>query len=80
MGAAANAKGLSRKHIMESVDASLKRTGLDDIDQLVILRHPHGRLGGTSEDGMDWGDTPEQAAFRAEVQQFIRERLPEHYR
>jgi alkylation response protein AidB-like acyl-CoA dehydrogenase len=29
---------------------------------------------------MDWSDTPEQAAFRAEVRQFIEERLPRHYR
>ena len=42
MGAGANHGGLSRKHIMEGVDASLKRLGLDYIDQLVIHRHPHG--------------------------------------
>jgi alkylation response protein AidB-like acyl-CoA dehydrogenase len=29
---------------------------------------------------MDWADTPEQAAFRAEVQTLIREGLPEAYR
>ena len=29
---------------------------------------------------MDWADTPEQAAFRAEVRAFIGERLPERYR
>ena len=29
---------------------------------------------------MDWRDTPEQAAFRAEVQEVIRTRLPERYR
>ncbi|RLT41281.1 MAG: hypothetical protein DWI58_09075 [Chloroflexi bacterium] len=29
---------------------------------------------------MDWGDTPEQAAFRTEVREFIRARLPERYR
>src|SRR5579871_2870777 len=29
---------------------------------------------------MDWKDTPEQAAFRAEVQEVIRARLPERYR
>jgi alkylation response protein AidB-like acyl-CoA dehydrogenase len=29
---------------------------------------------------MDWNDTPEQAAFRAEVQELIRTRLPERYR
>jgi len=29
---------------------------------------------------MDWGDTPEQAAFREEVRQFIRARFPASYR
>src|SRR5690606_7735476 len=29
---------------------------------------------------MDWSDTPEQAAFRADVRQFIKDRLPERYR
>jgi alkylation response protein AidB-like acyl-CoA dehydrogenase len=29
---------------------------------------------------MDWNDTPEQAAFRAEVRAFVQERLPERYR
>ncbi|MGB5757487.1 MAG: aldo/keto reductase [Acidimicrobiales bacterium] len=42
MGEGANLRGLSRKHIMEGVDASLKRLGVDYIDQLVIHRHPHG--------------------------------------
>ena len=42
MGDGANQLGLSRKHIMESVDASLTRLGVDYIDQLVIHRHPHG--------------------------------------
>ncbi len=42
MGAGANQGGLSRKHIMEGVDASLKRLGHDYIDHLVIHRHPHG--------------------------------------
>ena len=42
MGRGANQSGLSRKHIMEGVDASLKRLGLDYIDHLVIHRHPHG--------------------------------------
>ena len=42
MGRGANSGGLSRKHIMEGVDASLKRLGLDYIDHLVIHRHPHG--------------------------------------
>ena len=42
MGRGANQGGLSRKHIFEGVDASLKRLGHDYIDQLVIHRHPHG--------------------------------------
>jgi len=29
---------------------------------------------------MDWSDTPEQAAFRAEVREFIQQRLPDRYR
>lgn len=37
-----NMSGLSRKHIMEGVDRSLQRLGLDYIDQLIIHRHPHG--------------------------------------
>lgn len=41
MGGGANQGGLSRKHIMEGVDASLQRLGLDYIDHLVIHRHPH---------------------------------------
>ena len=41
VGRGANAGGLSRKHIMEGVDASLKRLGMDYIDHLVIHRHPH---------------------------------------
>jgi aryl-alcohol dehydrogenase-like predicted oxidoreductase len=41
MGEGPNQGGLSRKHILESVDASLRRTGLDYLDQLVIHRHPH---------------------------------------
>lgn len=45
MGRNPNLGGLSRKHIMESVDASLKRMGLDYVDQLVIHRHPHSELG-----------------------------------
>jgi 1-deoxyxylulose-5-phosphate synthase len=43
MGAGANQSGLSRKHIMESIDASLQRIGLDYVDQLIIHRHPHAR-------------------------------------
>lgn len=42
MGSNPNSLGLSRKHIIEGVDNSLKRLGLDYIDQLVIHRHPHG--------------------------------------
>ena len=42
MGAGANQSGLSRKHVMEGIDACLKRLGHDYIDHLVIHRHPHG--------------------------------------
>ncbi len=42
MGRNANNGGLSRKHIMESVDESLARLGVDYLDQLIIHRHPHG--------------------------------------
>lgn len=42
MGSNPNMSGLSRKHIMEGVDRSLQRLGLDYVDQLVIHRHPHG--------------------------------------
>ena len=42
MGSGPNQGGLSRKHIMEGVDASLQRLGMDYIDHLVIHRHPHG--------------------------------------
>lgn len=42
MGRNPNQGGLSRKHVMEGVDASLKRLGLDYVDQLIIHRHPHG--------------------------------------
>jgi aryl-alcohol dehydrogenase-like predicted oxidoreductase len=42
LGPGANQGGLSRKHIREAVDASLRRLGHDYIDQLVIHRHPHG--------------------------------------
>jgi aryl-alcohol dehydrogenase-like predicted oxidoreductase len=41
MGPNPNQRGLSRKHIMEAVDASLKRLGVDYVDQLTIHRHPH---------------------------------------
>ena len=37
MGPGANAKGLSRKHIMEAIDASLKRLGTDYVDLYQIL-------------------------------------------
>ncbi len=42
LGPGANRGGLSRKHVMEGVDASLERLGLDYVDLLVIHRHPHG--------------------------------------
>ena len=42
MGRGANQGGLSRKHIIEGVEASLKRLGVDYVDHLVIHRHPHG--------------------------------------
>jgi len=42
MGRGANQGGLSRKHVIEGVDRSLKRLGHDYIDHLVIHRHPHG--------------------------------------
>ena len=42
MGRNPNSGGLSRKHILEGVDASLKRLGVDYVDQLIIHRHPHG--------------------------------------
>ena len=40
-GPGPNRRGLSRKHIMEGVNASLRRLGHDYIDLLVIHRHPH---------------------------------------
>jgi len=42
MGMGPNQSGLSRKHVIEAVDASLERLGLDYVDHLVIHRHPHG--------------------------------------
>ncbi len=45
MGKNPNQGGLSRKHIMEGIDACLQRLGLEYVDQLVIHRHPHGRPG-----------------------------------
>jgi aryl-alcohol dehydrogenase-like predicted oxidoreductase len=41
MGRGANQGGLSRKHIIEGVDRSLRRLGHDYLDHLVIHRHPH---------------------------------------
>ena len=38
MGPGANAKGLSRKHIMEAIDASLRRLGTDYVDLYQIHR------------------------------------------
>ena len=38
MGPSANARGLSRKHIMEAIDASLKRLGTDYVDLYQIHR------------------------------------------
>lgn len=48
MGRNPNQGGLSRKHIMEGIEASLKRWGVDYVDQLIIHRHPHGGLGAAS--------------------------------
>ena len=48
MGRNPNQGGLSRKHIMEGIDASLKRLGVDYVDQLIIHRHPNGGLAKTS--------------------------------
>jgi aryl-alcohol dehydrogenase-like predicted oxidoreductase len=42
MGSNPNMSGLSRKHIIEGVNRSLQRLGLDYVDQLIIHRHPHG--------------------------------------
>jgi len=42
MGTSPNSTGFSRKHIIEGVNASLKRLGVDYVDQLIIHRHPHG--------------------------------------
>ena len=46
MGRGANQGGLSRKHVIEGINACLERLGLDYIDHLVIHRHPHGVPGG----------------------------------
>lgn len=45
MGRNPNQGGLSRKHVMEGVDASLRRLGVDYVDQLIIHRHPQGAPG-----------------------------------
>ena len=45
MGPGPNQRGLSRKHILEGIDASLKRLGHDYVDQLIIHRHPHSSAG-----------------------------------
>jgi 1-deoxyxylulose-5-phosphate synthase len=42
MGRNPNQGGLSRKHVIEGVDACLRRLGHDYIDHLVIHRHPQG--------------------------------------
>jgi len=53
MGRGANQGGLSRKHVMEGVDACLQRLGLDYIDHLVIHRHPHGQTRVPIEETME---------------------------
>ena len=45
MGQGPHQGGLSRKHIMEGIDASLRRLGHDYVDVLVIHRHPHALPG-----------------------------------
>src|SRR5690606_36819370 len=40
----------------------------------VLVRHRKGSR------TMDWSDSPEQAAFRKEVREFIKSELPERYR
>src|ERR1044072_5176902 len=42
MGPLPNQRGLSRKHIMESIDASLRRLGTDYVDLYVIHRFDYG--------------------------------------
>jgi len=56
MGKKPNQGGLSRKHVMEGVDACLERLGLDYVDQLIIHRHPqigHGRAESPIEETME---------------------------
>ncbi len=38
MGPGPNARGLSRKHIMDAIDASLKRLGMEYVDLYQIHR------------------------------------------
>ena len=65
LGPGANKGGLSRKHIIEGVDASLRRLGHDYIDQLVIHRHPHGVPGhGAATHRGDDGSAPRSRAGR----------------
>ena len=50
MGPGINQKGLSRKHIMEAIDASLKRLGTDYVDLYIIHRFdPHTPMEETAE-------------------------------
>jgi aryl-alcohol dehydrogenase-like predicted oxidoreductase len=42
MGPKPNQRGLSRKHIMEAIDASLKRLGMDYVDLYIIHRFDYG--------------------------------------
>ena len=56
MGKNPNQSGLSRKHVMEGVDACLERLGLDYVDQLIIHRHPqigYGRAESPIEETME---------------------------
>ena len=63
MGPSPNARGLSRKHIFEAIDASLRRLGTDYVDlyqihrfdyetpleETVEARIRHGQAGGVVE-------------------------------
>ncbi len=42
MGEGPNARGLSRRHVIEAVDASLRRLGTDVIDLLYLHKEDHG--------------------------------------
>ena len=57
MGRNPNQGGLSRKHVIEGVDACLRRLGVDYIDHLVIHRHPQGVPG--------YGGTPIEETLEA---------------